>query len=273
MTRLVALDGRYAQFPAEDVLSPIGELDAIEAACAQSGVDLEYQRPVVAWPSEMAKRSHLFHVADTFTGDLPDDDAWYLILDADYEIKTTRPLPELLAGRVGRAAEAKLYMPPSARLPKSNLPPLSVIRTMFRGRGIRVEGNHYTYLLPDGTALWAGPNDDKVPAVDLIEQFTIVHHTFHRSEERMDAQAAYYTERDASGVERGVCEVCGQSQAVAFMPRDPRPVDGDDFDAAWSEVCAACIPVVAAENHEHARRLNIDPAKITRPVGVVRGAL
>jgi hypothetical protein len=275
MSRLVALDGRYAQYPAEETLSPLDQLEAIEAAAEGAGVAFDYVDTVIPWLSEMHKRSFMFKVGDDFCSDLDESEVWYLILDADYEIRSLRPIPELLAGRSGRAAEAKMILPYSRKLLASTLPQVSRTRPLFRGRGIRVEGNHYTYIHGEETILWAGPARDQVAAIDLAEEMTVYHYTFQRSEKRYADQVAYYHERDEQGIERGPCDVCGRERSICFLPlaRTGRALGEGRYDFDYAEVCRDCIPVVSKENNGHALRLGIDPAAVNTPLNLVRGVL
>lgn len=275
MSRLVALDGSYSQYPGGEASSPIEQLDAIETASQEAGVSLLVQRPVMRWPSEMAKRSHLFSLGDQLTASIPEEKLWFLILDADYEIRVNYryALLDLLDGRSEWAADASMYMPLSVRLGRSGIPQRSKIRTLFRGKGIRVEGNHYTYRSLDGALLWGPPHAEWVPGVDLTEQVVVVHWTFQRSEARVARQEAYYIERDESGVERGPCEVCGVERSVCFMRKEIRQLSATEFDYRHIEVCRACLPGVAAELHAQALQHGIDADVMTQPVNVVRGAL
>lgn len=285
MSRLVALDGRYALYPAEEACSPIEQLEAIENACDEFSVALEYHRPVIAWPSEAIKRSYLFKMADEFTDDVPDEDAWYLILDADYTIVRTGraetedlSLTDLLQGTDCDAAETKLYHPPSAKLPTSLLPDLTTTRCLFRGRGITVGPyNHYTYVRPDGERMWGRGGVPTVEAFDLTEDVTVVHGTFHRTPERMAAQVAYYDNRDATGNERGPCDICGRTLAIAWLADATtfQEIGHGQYDGLWLEVCRDCIAPQAERNIDAIRKLGLDPndSRLTTPLGVVRGAL
>lgn len=266
---VVALDGAYAAYPSPRAVSPDEQLAAIVKTSRSSGLTLTVSQPATPWASEVEKRSALFRLADAMI----DDDGWVFVMDADYQIRTARPLPSLLDGAEERAAEATLWTPPNPeRTQLWKVAEWTTIRCLFRGRGITVgPTNHYTYTAPDGAVLW-GHETDVAPALDLTAHVRVDHLAFHRPEGRVETQKAYYLERDALGLERGPCQRCRAFRSVGWMPTNiTAGKEAEEFD--WLEVCAACVREVAAENSERAVTLGLDVETVTRPFHLVRGAL
>lgn len=264
---LVALDGAYATYPDGHAASPDEQLAAIVKTTRATGLSLTVSQPARPWATEADKRTRLFRLADAMCA----EGDWIFVMDADYQLRVKRPLPALLADVDERVAELALWTPPNPGRVVWRVAEWTKIRCLFRDRGIVVgPDNHYTYSAPDGALLWG--YEGNIPAADLAEEARIDHLSFHRSEARVETQMAYYMERDASGIERGPCQRCRRFRSICWMPTNiTGDREYDEFD--WLEVCAVCIPDVAAENTATAIPLGLDVASLTKPIHLVRGSL
>lgn len=265
--RLVALDGAYALYPGATAASaPVQKL-ALKAACDEVGIGVDVYTPTGVFKgNEVEKRSALFELAEEVTG--PDD--WYLVIDAD-ELITD--VPENFRDRLEQTdLDAGIVTFDEGRDPDRPPPSLAqrkdqqAVRILFRAtRGIRVKGNHWTYVTPDGRRLWGQNRRSLVPALDCTD-LHILHRSDLRHEARRADQYAYYAIRDARGTERGYCFRC-KSKAVKSMPYryEPSP---EGLTADIVDVCTQHGRQVKQENDSTLRRHGIDPTTLRPLIGV-----
>jgi hypothetical protein len=256
--RIVALDGAYAEFPHGGRASPPKQRRAIRKAADHAGIEARIFVPEKVWPTEMDKRTALFEYGEMDTQ--PND--WLFVTDADYELGWAPPdLAEMLATRTEpyqvNVAEVSMQNVRGEMFP--SLPPMQSIRSLFRSRqGIRVEGNHYTYITEDGRQLWGSNHAE--PALSLYDEVRLIHHTNARDRQRTERQIRYYRTRDANGTERLMCGWCG-GESIGMMPTDLQPVR-NGLNAHWAEVCDECAPRVKEENAAIARSFGLVPEDI-----------
>lgn len=190
VTDLIALDGRYALYPAEQTNSPDDQHETICEAARACDITVITHRATVPWPDEMTKRTHLFQLGEQITH--PTD--WYLIADADEEILTApADVAEQLQASVLDVAGVSLQEPAhtSVLFPK-----------FFRAiRGLHVYANHFTYRTPDGRYLWGNANTTRLEARHPISDMRVKHHIDSRPSERDEARKRYYRLRDDTGAE------------------------------------------------------------------------
>jgi hypothetical protein len=262
--RIVALDGAYELFPHGGRASAPKQRRAIRKAAEHAGIEARIFVPERKWHDEMEKRSALFEYGEMDTQ--PND--WLFVVDADYELGWCPPdLADLLA------AHTEPYQIDAAEVSMQNirgelfpgLPPIQSIRSLFRSRlGLRVEGNHYTYVTADGRQLWGSNHAE--PALNLTQEVRIIHHTNARDYQRARRQILYYRARDDSGIERLMCAWCG-NDSIGMIPTDLAPAR-NGLTAHWAEVCSECAPRVSAENEAFARAHGLAPDTVPGLAGV-----
>jgi hypothetical protein len=249
---LAALDGSYALLGARRHLSPteqpVALLEAGEAA--QTAVTVGAgPRP---WDSEMEKRTTLFRLAEEAYEPEPGD--WYFVIDADEVVRSRCNVAARLSETTAYAAKVTLWWS------KGSGRGLQRSRRFFRAEpGLAVEGNHYTYVLPDGRRVWG--NELEGPLLPSIQTaVNLEHRTVDRADRRKAKQLAYYRERDRLLVERVPCLRCGAT-AAHVLPTDVRVVQGG-LEGGWGHFCEGCSVGVREENVELARRHGLDPAQL-----------
>jgi hypothetical protein len=160
---ILAIDGPYATYPFESVLSPPDNEAAIRKGAATAGIPA--------------------YIYD-----------WFFCLDADERImeyglaRETLEDTDLLAGYV-------------LLLENGDLDGSLVIPQLFKAaRGIKIGPAHYQYSLPDGRRLWCCHNDC-VQTEDTHHDLIVEHRTTERSEYREARRWAYYLRRDSQQME------------------------------------------------------------------------
>ena len=254
---LVALDGAYALFPDAEPRSTLDEVEAIHQATRSLGIGLTLHQPAQPWAGqECEKRTSLFRYGDQVAR--PGD--WFLILDADEEI--TR-VPDDFTSRLTAlstldVAEVTFEEPGPFGAKRYPIP------ILFRAiPGITVQGNHYTYVTPDGRKLWGNAVSDRLePRVDLTS-LIVRHYAGMRGQQRRDQAKTYYSLRDEQGIERGQCLHCNQRATRTLPGRWTRLASGDCV-ADWVEVCDQCAPGRIANGIKQLRWLGVpNPEQVT----------
>lgn len=254
---LVALDGAYALFPNGQPRSSPAEYEAIRASANQLGCSLTIYTPQTTWQNnETEKRSRLFELAEQVAR--PHQD-WYLVIDAD-EFVTHVPddLHERLRTSVFDVASVT-FSEPHATGKRRNYELPIIFRAI---PGIRVEGNHFTYVTPDGRKLWGNAlTDNLAPRLDLRD-LVLDHLTEYRHQDRRAAADTYYKARDFKGTEKGQCYKCGKG-AVCQVPYKWREVQdeyGDiGYTAKWVEACTEHAADLDHRNAAVLRAWGFDP--------------
>jgi len=265
---LIALDGAYALFPGGTATSDASNVQAIQAACEAAGITYSIHQPVEVWEgNETEKRSALFELAEQVT----DESDWYFVMDAD---ETITVVPENFIARleetnldVGMVTfqeppQEETGPAPNFRWQRKRRYP---IRVLFRAiRGLRVVGNHWTYVTPHGRRLWGQNKRTLETALDCTD-LEIFHRSDLRNEARRADQYAYYETRDQEQVELGNCSRCG-TKATESVPTkwEPSP---EGLTADYIDVCSGCAKVVKDENAPVLRSYGIDPETMRPLIG------
>lgn len=230
-THLVALDGRYSRFPSEHDESPSGNYEALRAGCDAAGLELTLVNGGVYQGDEIEKRNHLFELVEeqTTTSD------WMFVIDGDTFVQHApkrRHLHTLLS-ETDRLSG-------TCRLMDGTQVQAEDLRMFHRClRGIRCDGNHYTYRAGDGTLLWGDPAhaDEIVPAV--ATGVVCQHWNRKRPADRTAQAKEYYNRRHLDRTEYGQCQFCHSADAVLKVPTEWYIV-GDEARAKWFEACERC---------------------------------
>jgi hypothetical protein len=256
---LVALDGRYALYPAEGDVSPASQAAALYAACEQLQMTADVIVPDRAWPGEVEKRTALF--AYGLAAAEPGD--WFVVMDADQVVaEATVDVKAALAATDLDAADVTFRDKTQAEKVPDGFPDRFVMRILFRAQEIRVVGHHASYVAADGRQVWsADTRHYQVPGLDLAESVLVDHRPQARPLARLLAKNAYYTSRDDAGIEFGFCDRgCGEPATVKFNGR--WRIVRESLVGDILTMCAGC----EAEQREKDRRrllyLGVDPGSV-----------
>ncbi len=181
---VVALDGRYALFPADHDCSHPNEYAAILLACRELGMRCTIHEPNGPWMGgETEKRTAL--VALGWAVAEPGD--WFWVQDADqWTVAVPDDLKARLAATGLEAAEVDMLDKEAERAGLANWPAHFAMRSLFRAQPIRVETNHVNYVTGDGRHLWGRDGDGRVvEALDLTDCVRVEHHPQARGAERL----------------------------------------------------------------------------------------
>lgn len=204
VTDLIAVGGRYENFPEQPVLrSRMSEVDAILARCSYHKIGLTLDLPNGPWiGDEVAKRQRMLDLADIVSGG---DQAWLCIWDADYRLQPTLPPPYTPHWTVGlfdssnRSMDVLFTDNPTEDEP--NAADWYRMKMFIRWEpGLHMADNHHTYVYANGQELQILPRDEQPPAP--LAGIRIRHLKYRRHRSRLDAQAAYYSVRDNQMLER-----------------------------------------------------------------------
>lgn len=197
LRHIVAVDGAYALFP-DGIRHPRSGMEqhsAVSEVCQALNVGLTLYSPAEAFAgNETEKRSLGFRLAEL----VAEEDDWYFVMDADQVIVSAIGLHQKLAATELDVAET-LFYERGVGQEMNGQRSLWPVRNLFRAiPGLKVEGKHYDYVLPDGRNLW-GDAPLEPAAWTGVE---VEHRTRWRSRPRIEAQERYYQRRAELGVER-----------------------------------------------------------------------
>lgn len=219
---VVALDGRYEQYPDDRVRSGTAEYEAIIDAANAAGLGVTLAGATRPWRDEMEKRTHLFRLGSLEATAFED---WFFILDADEVVAESVQREGVLAQldevreRGLSCARVTLWEKSdpaadegreaaSARFPIDHRYEVAQGRFWRVLRDMRVVGYHYNYVGEDehGDTLELWGRDGAVtnrPDHDDALRFlvTIENRNRMRSKIRDATRAAYYSARDTSQAE------------------------------------------------------------------------
>lgn len=189
---VVAVDGAYAAYP-EASLNPRSGAEqhaAILETCHAMQAGSTVYSPFEAWQgNEVEKRSYGFRLAEQ----VAESGDWYWVMDADQVVIRSSGLLDDLASTPLDVAESWFYERNAL-----NDPTRFSLRNLFRAiPGLRVVGNHYTYMTMDGRRLWG---DGRLEP-SLITRAEVEHRTWLRPRARQQKQNDYYRRRDMIGAE------------------------------------------------------------------------
>lgn len=250
---LCALDGPYAQWPDQRVQSAPLEHAVLRRSCANVGIGLTVESSGDRWATEMEKRTELFLMGDEAQAD------WFLVVDADEVVLHAGcDVKDRLSSLGADVAVSQFVEPrPDGHHKEFEL------RNFFRAvPGIEVGPNHYTYTTPDGRRLWGRhPCEPAVHIPVMLE-----HRSFLRPQRRFRASRDYYKVRDASAIECGSCEICGEP-ATNELPTDWRLKGVDagkiELTSSWVSVCRTHERQVRRQNEETLKReYGLDPRSV-----------
>ena len=200
---IVAVDGAYEAYPQGSVYPRSGaeQYAAITETCHAMQAGSTVYGPGSAWRgNEVEKRSYAFRLAEL----VADPGDWYWVMDADQVVntKTSDGLLDTLAIADVDVAETWLYERNAL-----NDPTRASIRNLFRAiPGLRVVGNHYTYMTPDGRFLWGDGGPSRLEP-SLVTSVEVEHRTWLRPRARRDKQNDYYRRRDMTQAEHMVVDM------------------------------------------------------------------
>lgn len=186
---LIALDGRYAAYPAKRTRSSPAEVEAILQAASDTRTAVVIEQRDTPWDGpdggEVAKRAHLFHLAERFSR----EEDWYWIFDGDFVVvEASSEWRDMLAATDALSAQIELRTRNRVSHP-----------VLFRAlRGLTVRDHHWRYLVPDGPELWGY---FATKPFDLAEEIAIEHRDGERAEGRKAQRRRYYRVRDRTRVE------------------------------------------------------------------------
>lgn len=256
---IVAVDGRYALYPADHDVSDPNEYAMILLACRELGMGCTIHQPSGPWKGgEVEKRTFLFQAGWQVAA--PGD--WFWVQDADQVVmRVPDDFKERLAATEHDAVEVQMLDVVALKANLPTWPPFFQMRALFRAQPMSVQTNHITYMTDDGRLLWGWDGDSRLePALDLSDVVLVEHRPDQRSAERQSAKLVYYSERDAAGVERGACELCGESATVLKPTRWRWSEIGPVAD--WMECCDVHAAHVDAVSELELRKLGIDPSSV-----------
>lgn len=202
---IIAVDGAYFLYPDGKRNSPSGQAEAIRETARAVGLGCTLFEPQERWlGNEVEKRSLMFRLGETVA--TPED--WYFVLDGDEvvsdigcDVKAKCAETQHDCGEVAFWRHRDHYKPEQMPFVTSMVEEHN-IRVMFRAiPGLRVEGNHYTYVTPDGRRLWGNPADAPVEPVEDFTDIRIQHRTKERDLWRADEARKYYARRDELNIE------------------------------------------------------------------------
>jgi hypothetical protein len=218
---VVALDGRYAQYPDARNRSGTAEYAAIIDAAHAAGVGITVCDGGV-YADEMEKRTHLFQIGATHATTFQD---WFFVLDADEMVAEAihREGVHLVLDRI--AAEG-CDVAPVTFWEKADPAANEQVEAASRDialeyryetpsprfwrvlRDMRVVGYHYNYIGENeaGSTVELWGNDRTVVkradwSQELMPLVTIENRNRMRAKVRDQSRQAYYDVRDASGIE------------------------------------------------------------------------
>ncbi len=196
--RIVAVDGPYALFPNDGPYSDPQQIRVLRQATTQRGVELCLFQPDEPWAgNETEKRQRMLDLAlgRAYRGD------WLVIWDCDYRLMDA-PDAMWISDRLqttGLDVATVSFTEDGFCEHYDGYPMAMFLRAI---PGIKMDGNHHTYVLPDGrrSQVLRRPVENEAEALDLSD-VRILHDVQRRDPERRARQTAYYEARDAGGIE------------------------------------------------------------------------
>jgi hypothetical protein len=210
---LVAVDGRYATFPDEAVVSPPEQAEAIVETAAGARLPLTLHRPAAPFfGDEVEKRNLTLKLAAAIGEPMHD---WLLVLDADCVIiEHSDFLKEDLercdehSAAVGveeRLDPADEHFPMAlaadVSIESSWRTPVTLLYRLLPN--MRYYGTHYSLAGDvDGRRVWLWGHDSAVQPFGVTGGLVIRHRNTERPRHRQEQAAAYYATRDRLNIEQ-----------------------------------------------------------------------
>lgn len=195
-SRVLACDGAYALFLGGLSKSPDNQIAAIRQSCDDLDVELLlYQPPCVWLGNEVEKRQKMLDLALAIS----DREDWLAIWDVDYEL-VNAPDADDIHDRLLSARADVAGISFTESLSGGGWHQMRMF--MRASPGIKMDGNHHTYLLPDGrrSQVLCRLVPNAASAIDL-SAIKIYHRVHERTALRRHDQTRYYEERDSRGIE------------------------------------------------------------------------
>jgi len=197
---LVAVDGAYELLELGKGASPIEQHEAIIAATSDAGIGLTLPRASRTVAGERGREAHL-HVP---LGPAHLRGAQGLVVGDRRGPGRRDKIPgnvrDWLEQTECDAAEVTFWEPESPDLERDR-DACFLVRSLFRAiPGLRCEGNHYTYVTPDGRRLWGNSTLKPIEPALPLHGVVIEHRTKWRTADRHEQQYAYYRARHSEGV-------------------------------------------------------------------------
>lgn len=176
---VVAVDGRYTDFPGAELWDPREQAEAILGV----GVPVTLHVPRAPWSTEVAKRDFMFRLAAPMGAD------WLLRIDADEFITNTpADLRDRLANTSRHVAEVYLQeSPPGTPGP---------LRALFRSLpGIRITHAHSLVTAPvEGRwlVLAGDPGIYELEPAEQMHDIQLEHRRLQRPRVRQEQKDSYY---------------------------------------------------------------------------------
>lgn len=188
---LVALDGRWALYPAAVNVSPLEQAEAIHSAASEIGIPVVDEscpanRP---WASQIEKRTALMQLAAVLA-------PWTLVIDADEYVDQTTPdaLQVALRDTASDVAEIAISNTGSGIF---DTRPHARRRVYRASAQVTIDRGHNGYRAYDGR--WLNGDLDHVEleaAVDCFNHLHLVHDRDARSPARVASSTSYYRLRN-----------------------------------------------------------------------------
>jgi hypothetical protein len=196
---IIAADGAYALYPDGKPYSSPETIHALCGAARDRRIHLILHQPDDVWAgNEVEKRQTMLDLAVSWS-DVVD---WLVVWDCDYKLLACPwkfNLKDRLQVTSCDVATIAFTEDPRADGEHDFYPMGMFLRAQ---RGIRMDGNHHTYLLPHGrrTQVLRRPVENEADALHMPD-VKVLHDVHQRDPERRARQTAYYEQRDALGVE------------------------------------------------------------------------
>lgn len=187
---LVAIDGAYDLYKGERKFSE----RQITAPMFASGIEHVHLDIGHEWSgNETEKRQYMLDKAL----DISEPGDWLMIVDSDYlfkEIPRIDIFRKTLQTTSAEAIDINFYESEDGT-------GVHKMRMFMRALpGMFMDGNHFTYRLPDGRHHHVLVRDSTAPSIQA-EDILVQHRCYLRDEKRREDQTAYYEQRDEQGIE------------------------------------------------------------------------
>lgn len=240
----VFLDGAYMLYPGGQPTSQPEQHETIARTCHGMGIGWTIHVPQSTWHgNEVEKRTALF----AYGHEASKDGDWLVVMDAD---QTFRKVPADLRKQLaesdldaGQVTFLNYTLPKTEQQKQFHWEPITRVQIpiFFRRQNgpIKVVGNHYTYVAPDGRKLWGhGLDKSSGRLTDYLDlsYVEIDHRTESRSQVRSRDKAAYYQHRESAQIEQPLCMKC--EEPATHESHADIDLTPDKYVEAW--VVAAC---------------------------------
>ncbi len=192
---IVVVDGAYDAYPRGQKISPGVRIDELMRDSEMCGIDLDAYDGHQWSGNEVEKRQFMLDRAIEVAG----IGGWLVIWDADYQIAC-----KIEHGDVSRSLSDTHHDVACVSFTESSTgggwhPMAMFMRAIL---GTVMDGNHHTYLFPDGrrSQVLRRPVPRSAAVLDMSE--VLIYHGVHeRDPARRQKQTEYYEERERLGLE------------------------------------------------------------------------